>query len=93
MLGEVMKVLLRYPVIPSEVLQGSLGGQEPPLPSTVLLPGRLPSLAEFWQSLGGKPKAALDYTVTIGVDPFPPVEAGPTVTATRLTIRQGAGES
>jgi hypothetical protein len=27
----------------------------------------LQSVSEFWQALGGKPKAALNYTVTIGV--------------------------
>jgi hypothetical protein len=75
LLGEVMKVLLRHPTIPDEVLQGSLKGQDPPLPAVTLQPGRLQSLGEFWQALGGKPKAALNYTVTIGVDPLKPVEA------------------
>lgn len=92
MLGEVMKVLLRHPTIPAAVLQGSLAGQEPPLPSIVLLPGRLPSLAEFWQALGGKPKAALDYTVTIGVDVYQPMDTGPPVTDVRLSFRHGVEE-
>jgi hypothetical protein len=48
-------------------LQGKLRGQEPSLPATTLQPGRLQSVAEFWQALGGKPKAALNYTVTIGI--------------------------
>ena len=67
LLSEVMKVLIRHPMIPEVLLQGSLKGQEPPLPSSTLQPGRLQSVAEFWQALGGKPKAALNYTVTIGV--------------------------
>jgi hypothetical protein len=67
LLSEVMKVLLRHPTIPEVLLQGSLRGQEPPLPSSTLQPGRLQSVGEFWQALGGKPKAALNYTVTIGV--------------------------
>jgi hypothetical protein len=74
LLSEVMKVLLRHPTIPEVLLQGSLKGQEPPLPSSTLQPGRLQSLAEFWQALGGKPKAALNYTVTIGVVPARPIE-------------------
>jgi Pvc16 N-terminal domain len=74
LLSEVMKVLLRHPTIPEVLLQGSLKGQEPPLPSSTLQPGRLQSVAEFWQALGGKPKAALNYTVTIGVVPSQPVE-------------------
>jgi Pvc16 N-terminal domain len=67
LLSEVMRVLLRHPMLPEVVLQGSLKGQEPPLPSSSLQPGRLQSVSEFWQALGGKPKAALNYTVTIGV--------------------------
>ena len=74
LLSEVMKVLLRYPVIPEVLLQGALRGQEPPLPSSTLQPGRLQSVSEFWQALGGKPKAALNYTVTIGVVPDRPIE-------------------
>lgn len=69
LLSEVMKVLLRYPKLPEALLQGGLRGQEPPLPSSTLQPGRLQSAGEFWQALGGKPKAALNYTVTIGVVP------------------------
>jgi hypothetical protein len=69
LLSEVLKVLLKHPTIPEVLLQGSLKGQEPPLPSSTLQPGRLQSVSEFWQALGGKPKAALNYTVTIGVFP------------------------
>lgn len=79
LLGNVMRVLLRYPSLPAEVLQGSLAGQTPPLPTAVLQPSRLQSLGEFWQALGGRPRAVLHYTVTISVDVYPPVEAGPPV--------------
>jgi Pvc16 N-terminal domain len=93
LLGEVMKVLLRYEVLPAEVLQGSLRGQEPPLPASTLQPGRLQSLGEFWQALGGKPKAALSYTVTISVIPGPPVEAGPPVLEKVLAFEEPGGQS
>ena len=72
LVGEVMKVLLRHPTIPPGVLQGSLEGQEPPLPSTALQSSLLQSVGEFWQALGGKPKAALNYTVTIGIEVHEP---------------------
>jgi hypothetical protein len=88
LLGEVMKVLLRHPTLPSAVLQGSLEGQEPLLPAAALQPGRLQSLGEFWQALGGKPKAALNYTVTFAVEVQEPVEAGAPVI--RMEIR-GSG--
>jgi Pvc16 N-terminal domain len=87
LLGEVMKVVLRHPTIPAEVLQGALVGQEPPLPASVLQPGLLQSLGEFWQALGGKPKATLHYSVTIGVEAYIPVEAGPLVRDTMLKFR------
>lgn len=67
LLSEVMKALLRHQILPEVLLHGSLKGQEPLLPTTTLQPGRLQSVAEFWQALGGKPKAALNYTVTIGI--------------------------
>jgi hypothetical protein len=86
LLSEVMKVLLRHPTIPEVLLQGSLRGQEPPLPSSTLQPGRLQSIGEFWQALGGKPKAALNYTVTIGVALDRPVETEVPVIEKRLEI-------
>ncbi len=67
LLGEVMKALLRYPRIPAAVLQGSLSGQEPPLRALTLRPTQLQSLGEFWQAMGGRPKPAMNYTVTIAV--------------------------
>lgn len=80
LLGEVMKVLLKYSTIPIDVLQGSLKNNELPLPTSALQSGHLQSLGEFWQSLGGKPKAALNFTATIAVDAVTPVEIGPPVT-------------
>ena len=70
LLSVVMMALLRYPKLPDNVLQGTLRSQELPLPTTTLQPGRLQSLGEFWQALGGKPKSALNYTITIAVQPF-----------------------
>jgi hypothetical protein len=79
LLGEVMRVLVRHPVLPASVLQGELGGQQPPLPTTSLQPGRLQSIAELWQAAGGRPKAAVTCTVTIGLEPAAPQESGPPV--------------
>jgi hypothetical protein len=87
LLSEVMKVLLRHPIIPEVLLQGSLKGQAPPLPSSTLQPGRLQGVGEFWQALGGKPKAALNYTVTIGVVPGVPVETEQPVISKTLRFR------
>ncbi|GAB6095343.1 DUF4255 domain-containing protein [Desulfatiferula olefinivorans] len=92
MLGEVMKVLLRYPVLPEAVLKGSLKNQSPALPAVTLQPGYLQSLGEFWQALGGKPKAVLNYKVTIGVDVHAERAAGPPVIDKRLKFRTGTGK-
>lgn len=67
LLGEVMKVLLRYRQLPEECLEGSLQGQELPVRAVGLRPNPSQSLGEFWQAMGGKPKATLNYTVTISV--------------------------
>ncbi|MGE5656361.1 MAG: DUF4255 domain-containing protein [Actinomycetota bacterium] len=68
LLGEVMRVLVRYPKIPKEALQGNLRGQEPPLRTNSLRPSELQTLGEFWQAMGGQPKTVLNYTVTISVE-------------------------
>lgn len=91
LLGEVIRVLVRFPTIPAGVLQGDLQDQELPLPTSVLQPGYLQSAAEFWQALGGKPKAALYYTVTIGVAAAAAVEA-PEVREKVIRMRLGVGE-
>jgi len=90
LLREVMVVLLRHPILPREVLHDGLKVQDPAMPAATLQPGRLQSMGEFWQALGGKPKAALHYTVTVIVDPF---EDGgdfrvPVVTEKTIKIRQ-----
>ncbi len=74
LLGEVMKVLLRHPTIPEKILHAKLQDQATSLPTIVLQPGRLQSPGEFWQALGGKPKAAFHYTVTMNIDVYEPTD-------------------
>jgi hypothetical protein len=70
LLSEVLVVLSHYPMIPPSFLQGTLAGQEPPLPMVALHPDALKNLAEFWSSLGSKLKASLTVTITISVPVF-----------------------
>jgi hypothetical protein len=86
LLGEVLKVLLRYPKIPEAYLRGELVGQDPPMPARIIAEAQLHSLGEFWQAMGGKPKATLHYGITLSVDVFEPTEVGPVVTEKVLTI-------
>ena len=92
LLGEAMMVLLRHPKLPAAVLQGRLQNQDPPLPAVALQPGRLQSMGEFWQALGGKPKAAFGYTVTIGLQPIEAIEVGDVVTEMTLEMQKKKGE-
>jgi hypothetical protein len=93
LLGEAMRALVRYSTLPDELLQGELAGQEPPLPATAIQPGHLQSMAEFWQALGGKPRAAFTYSVTIGMSPVDAAEAGPLVREKVLQLKQIDGSS
>jgi hypothetical protein len=81
-----MKVLLRHRAIPATYLRGELAGQEPPLPARIVAEAQLHSLGELWQAMGGKPKAALHYAVTVSVDVFQPAEVGQVVTDKIITI-------
>jgi hypothetical protein len=89
-LGEVMKVLLRHRSIPDRYLQGELVGQEPAPRARIIAESQLTSLGEFWQAMGGKPKATLHYAVTLGVEVLEPVEVGPEVKERVIKISQGA---
>jgi len=88
LLGEVMKVLLRHRKLPEAYLRGELAGQEPPLPASIIGEARLQSLGELWQAMGGRPKAALHYAVTISVDVGEPEPVGPVVTDKVLELSQ-----
>jgi len=81
LLGAVLRVLLRYRVLPAAVLRGSLAGKTPPIRAAAVRPGMHPSGVEFWQSLKGKPRATLHYTLTVPVDTAPPDAVGGPVLA------------
>ena len=71
LLGEVMKVLLRYRQVPEGFVADNLAVEEIPLRLISLRPSNLQSFGEFWQAMGGKdgtkPKVVLHCTVTISV--------------------------
>ncbi|HEY9665326.1 MAG TPA: DUF4255 domain-containing protein [Coleofasciculaceae cyanobacterium] len=87
LLGNLLKTLLRYPVLPTEVLKGEMANQSLPLRAWVTQPERTPSTWDFWSALDGRLKASLSYMVTVAVEPFSPVEVG-LVTETVLKIQQ-----
>ncbi|WP_329311149.1 DUF4255 domain-containing protein [Streptomyces sp. NBC_01262] len=91
LLGEVMKVLLRHRQIPEQYLRGDLAGLKPLLPARVTAESQLQGIGEFWQAMGGRPKAILHYSVTLSVDVFESTEVGPEVTETVIKVGQGVG--
>jgi len=91
LLSEVMRVLIRHRTIPEAVLQGNLAGEDPPVPGPSLHPGRLQSPGEMWQALGGTPKAALHYTVTLSVPPAAAVETEPLVVDKTIKLAPDRG--
>jgi hypothetical protein len=91
LLSEVMVALLRYRTLPEEILQERLRSLRLPPPTAVLQPGHLQSVGEFWQALGGKPKAALNYTVTIAVQPFAAFDV-PLVVESDAKLRPASAE-
>ena len=84
-LGAALRVLLRYRVLPASVLKGSLAGKTPPVRAAAVRQGMHPSGVELWQSLKGKPRATLHYTLTVPVD----TAAADTVGGPVLTLRVG----
>ncbi len=93
LLGEVMKVLLRYRQLPDDVLQGELVGLLPPVRARVVRQGYLQSLGEFWQAMGGKPKASLHYTLTVSADVFAPEDLGPPASEKVIKLKQGVEDN
>jgi hypothetical protein len=61
------------------VLVGSLAGQQPPLPTTVIRPGGATTGADFWNALGGQLRPSLDYSVRVSLA-YGKAAYGPTVT-------------
>ena len=79
LLSQALQLLGRHPTVPAAFLQGSLAGQEPPLPMIVPQIEGLKSPAEFWTAMGSRLRAALTVTVTISVPLIADV-IGPAVT-------------
>jgi hypothetical protein len=85
-LGGIMQILLKYRYIPSTILQGTLKQQDLPVPIISLRSGQVQNLGEFWQAMGGKPKASIHCTVTIPVPVDGEQEEVSLVTTSNLTL-------
>lgn len=89
LLSQILNTVLHYPTIPEEVLEGSLTGQELPLPVIAAHPEGPKNLGEFWMAVGNKIRPSLSLVVTLGFD-MAEIAAGPVVT-TRVAAYEQKG--
>jgi hypothetical protein len=75
LLSQILLVLLRHPVIPAGLLQGSLVNQIPPYPTVIASPDGVKDQPDFWGALDQQLKPSLNYVVTLAFmldqDPVP----------------------
>jgi Pvc16 N-terminal domain len=87
LLSQLLAILFAYRRIPAELLNGRLGNGAQPFP----VEGRIgeqktEGKADFWNAVGGRYKASLDYVVTLACESGSAFERGPEVrTQTILT--------
>ena len=87
LLGTILKTLLGYPILPTEVLQGVMVNQPLPLRAWIAQPEYTPNTWDFWGANEWRLKAGISYRVTITVEPFPSTEVN-LVTEKVLKLQQ-----
>lgn len=92
MLSQVLAVLLAHERLPGSLLGDRLADQPGAIMTRIGRP-KAEGSAEFWSALGGQYKVALDYVVTLSVDPGVRMERGPEVRTqtVRVVDRDGQG--
>jgi hypothetical protein len=73
LLGKILMTLLQFPLVPPEVLKGTMQSQPLPMQAWIAQPERLPNPWEFWGHMDHGMKAALNFVLTAAVSPVPPV--------------------
>jgi hypothetical protein len=85
LLSQVLQLFSSLPTIPANFLQGSLVGQEPPLPMVTALVDPQKNLSEFWMALGVNLHPSITLKVTLSMDVLKPVTASKVITKTLRT--------
>ena len=90
LLSSLLACFLRYPVLPADVLAGSLPDSSLPLLTTIALPPPADrSIADVWSALGGELKPSLDLVITAPMDVSRKFEAAPPVIEHGVRLRGG----
>jgi hypothetical protein len=74
LIGRVLATLLQFPMLPPEVLKGTMQQQPVPLQAWVAQPERAPRPWEFWGHMDHRMKASLNFLLTTSVELYPPAE-------------------
>jgi hypothetical protein len=88
LLSQVLAILNSHPVLGPDVLGPRLtdGSQRYPI-STRIGDDRTEKRSDFWQSVGGHYKPAIDYVVTLAIESGLAIERGPDVRSATLITR------
>ena len=92
LLSQVLSILYAFPVLPDEVLTGTLanGSQQFPL-RTRVAQARSDGGSDFWSAVGGQYKASLDYVVTVSCEAGTSLDRCPEVRTQTIRLRDRAG--
>jgi hypothetical protein len=71
LLGKLLTTLLTFPVLPPEVLQGSMASQPFDLRAWIAQPDRMPNPWDFWGNVEHRMKASLHFVLTAAVQTVP----------------------
>ena len=93
LLSQTLQVLARHPTIPAAFLQGSLVGQQPPLPMITAQADGLKDPADFWTAIGNRLRPSIQVIATLAMERLPAVSA-PLVITEQVVLgeRTGADE-
>jgi hypothetical protein len=69
LLGRVLAALLQFPLLPNEVLKGTMQTQPFPVQAWIAQPERLPNPWEFWGHMDHGMKASLHFVLTTSLQP------------------------
>lgn len=86
LLGEAMRVLLRYRILPPVAVVGEFARRNYLIHVRALEGGRLGSPGEFWQALGGKPRPFFNYSLIFALPVSDPEVSTAAVTDPRVDI-------
>jgi hypothetical protein len=70
LLGRLLMGLLRFPVVPADVLKGTLISQPLPMRAWLAQPERTPNPWDFWGNVEHRMKASLNFVLTVALQPF-----------------------